>query len=120
MRKKFEDLTSGDLWQLRQEIVLNSLFVADYNNSFGFAADSVCTFFDGYVDYLGELAIESGYDNVPFLEMLDKYDSEDNLFTWYYCCDDYSWFKYDPEWTEEEEMAYADYYNGAIEKEGER
>ena len=50
--KRFDELTKQDLTKLRKEIVLNSLYVHDYQNSFGFADESVCSFFDGYVSYL--------------------------------------------------------------------
>ena len=36
MKKRFEDLTIDELWQLREEIVLYSLYIADYDNSFDF------------------------------------------------------------------------------------
>jgi hypothetical protein len=95
--KRFEDLTKQDLTKLRGEIVLNSLFYSDYRNSFGISENSVCTFFDGYVDYLTELAEEDNFvftdDN--FIEMLKKYDNEDNLLSWYYCHEDFSWVEYE-------------------------
>ena len=56
MRKTFEKLTSAELSKLRKEIILNSLYVSDYENSFGFDANDICCFFDGYVSYLEELA----------------------------------------------------------------
>jgi hypothetical protein len=105
-RYKIEDLDINTLWALREEIVLNSLFLKDYNNSFQFSPESVRSFFDGYVDFLLELAKEDGKTEIG------EYDTMDNLFTYYWNCDDYSWFKYEPEWTEEEEEEYASYYNG--------
>ena len=56
MRKAFEELTSAELLQLRKEIILNSILVYDYTNSFGFNSWDICSFFDGYVSYLEELA----------------------------------------------------------------
>jgi hypothetical protein len=95
--KRFEELTKQDLTKLRKEIVLNSLYISDYRNSFGFREDSVCAFFEGYVDYITELAEEDGFvftDN-NFFDMVNKYDTEDNLLSWYYCYEDFSWVKYD-------------------------
>lgn len=94
--KRFEDLTKQDLTKLRKEIVLNSLYYSDYSNSFGFREDSVCAFFEGYVDYITEIAEEDGFvftDN-NFFDMVNKYDTEDNLWSWYYCYEDFSWVKY--------------------------
>ena len=74
------------LWELRQEIVLNSLYVADYQNSFGYTAKSVCDFFDGYMDYLDELATEEYGSDCP-LEQIFSFDNAENLFDWYGCFD---------------------------------
>lgn len=96
--KRFDDFTKEDLMALRGEIVLNSLYTSDYNNSFGFKASCVCEFFDGYVSYLEELAEEDGYtdwDNV--FKMFDLYDNEENLYSWYCCFDDLSWMEFDEE-----------------------
>ena len=94
MAKNFEDLTSKELWQLRQEIVTNSIFIAHYTNSFGFDASDICTFFDGYYDYLWELANED-YDDCLITDGLiyDQYDNENNLYSWFNCYDDLSWIK---------------------------
>ena len=74
------------LWQLRKEIVLNSLFMSDYRNSFGFTTRSVCDFFDGYVEYLEELATEQ-YGNACSLDQIFEFDNAENLFDWYGCFD---------------------------------
>lgn len=114
MRKQFTDLNKDDLWALRGQIVLNSLFVNDYKNTFGFKPQSVCAFFDGYVEYLWELATEDGADveNMGIQELVAEYDNADALFDYYWECDDYSWVEYSPEWTEEEITEYEKYYNG--------
>lgn len=74
------------LWDLRNEIVLNSLFVADYENSFNIPAAVVCDFFMGYISFLEELERESGED-LDFDSFFDKYDTAENLFDWYCCFD---------------------------------
>ena len=87
-------LTRQELAQLRQEIVLNSLFTSDYENSFCIHPKQVCDFFDGYVEYLDELEqedIKEGLQKEPleFYDFCKKYDTLDNLENWYNCfCDD--------------------------------
>ena len=112
VRYKFTDLNQDELWKLRSEIVLNSLFVSDFRNSFGFDANSMCDFFDGYYDYLYDLYLDYIYEkgiDIPF--DVSMFDNSDNLFDWYWHFDDFSWVKYDPEFTEEEEEKYCDYWN---------
>ena len=87
MRKAFEELTSAELLQLRKEIILNSILIYDYTNSFGFNPWDICSFFDGYVSYLEELAEEDGYEGIDYLM---KYDTEENLYSWFLCYDDLS------------------------------
>lgn len=96
MKKNFENLTLAELVKLRKEIVLNSLYISDYDNSFGFNPNHICTFFDGYVSYLEELAEEDGYtewDNI--FKMFNLYDTEENLYAWFMCSDDLSWVKFE-------------------------
>lgn len=92
MRKAFEELTSAELLQLRKEIILNSILVYDYTNSFGFNPWDICSFFDGYVSYLNELAREDGYEDIDYLT---KYDTEENLYSWLLCYDDLSWVRFE-------------------------
>ena len=89
MKKKFEDLTINELWQLREEIVLYSIKYADYDNSFDFYPNDVCSFFEGYADYLDELQSE-GDSSIPALE----YDSKENLWSWFNCYEDLSWVRH--------------------------
>ena len=94
MRKAFEELTSAELLQLRTEIILNSILIYDYTNSFGFNPWDICSFFDGYVSYLEELAEEDGFEGVG-LCFLEKYDTEENLYSWFLCYDDLSWVRFE-------------------------
>lgn len=94
-RKRFEDLTIDELWQLRKEIVLNSIFTADYNNSFNFKASDMCHFFDGYISFITELAMEDGYNELDINELCNKYDNEDNLYSWFNCYEDFNWVRYE-------------------------
>ena len=84
MTKPFYALNKHELWALRQEIVLNSLYAADYRNSKGYDEHKVCDFFDGYVSFLEELAEESG-------TKWTVQDSPEHLFEWFLCFDDLSW-----------------------------
>lgn len=61
-------MTKDELWVLRQEIKLGSLFYADYRNSFGIDTHPVCDFFDGYLEYLDQemQATVPGYDDAHF------------------------------------------------------
>lgn len=82
---KIKELSKEQLWKLRQEVVLNSLFTNDFENSFGIDAKECQSFFDGYVEYLSELVEEDSEKfNVVVVQALD-YDSPDNLYNWF-CC----------------------------------
>lgn len=78
---QIKDLSKEQLWKLRQEIVLNSLFTKDYLNSFGINAKECQAFFDGYVDYLNELAEADG--GVTHVDTFTKYDNVTNLYDWW-------------------------------------
>lgn len=98
------------LWPLRKQIVLGSIYVSDYNNSFGIKPEQVCEFFTSFWDsYCEELAKEDGlyekakklYDSQPqikplkyqhvndaYLELSHQYyDNEGTLKKWYDCYD---------------------------------
>jgi hypothetical protein len=86
MTKPFSDLTKHDLWTLRQQIVLGSLYTADYRNDLGYDEHKVCDFFDGYVSFLQDLADEYGS---PWAAL----DSPEHLQEWFLCFDDFSWIE---------------------------
>ena len=101
--KRFENFTKEDLQSLRNEIVLNSLYVSDYNNSFGISANSVCDFFDSYMSFIEEMANEDGFEfgyqcKHTFADFFEKYDTIDNLLEWYGCYEDFSWVEYEDEY----------------------
>lgn len=78
--------TKESLWALRQEIVLNSLFIADYRNSLGIDPHIVCDFFDGFLEEI-ELQMEEeipGFNDARFFVCLPQYDTPDRLWD-YYC-----------------------------------
>lgn len=100
MFKRLEDFKREDLAKLRSEIVLNSIFYADYNNSFGINIHDVAAFFDGYYDFIWELAYEKaeeegeGTSHLTHDYVLENFDNTDTLEDWYYCHDDFSWVRY--------------------------
>ena len=87
--KDFEELDEDELWRIRRQIVLNSLYAPDYSVREGYNAIDLSCFFEGYVDYLYELMEENGANENEFC----KYDNKDNLFSWFCCYDDLSWVK---------------------------
>jgi len=73
------------LWRLRQQIPLNSLYVADYHNDMGFTPESVRDFFDSYMSYLSGLMDENGVPDEKLFEVLPIYDTPYNLKNWWGC-----------------------------------
>ena len=76
-------LSKKELKQLRNEIVLNSVFIKDYSNSLGIDENKVCTFFDGYAEYLNELALSGKNYKIDYYERITKYDTIKNLWNYY-------------------------------------
>lgn len=83
------------LWKLRKEIVLNSLYLHDYENSFNIDENIVCSFFDGYMEELNCI-MEEKYTteeirSLSFDEYYNKLfelDNQENLYNYYLCCED--------------------------------
>ena len=117
--KRLEDFTRDDLARLRREVVLNSLYYTDYQNSFGIDCHSVSMFFDCYLDDIADMAREDGYlwgyaepgstyyqeGYHTWREFLEKYDTLDNLENWWGCYESFDWVKYEGESEEEYAMA---------------
>ena len=80
---KLRNLSTEQLYALRKEIVLNSLFLKDYSNSFGIEEKEVCDFFMGYVEYLFEIAEEDLHSDYDFFEIAEHYDNDNNLFNYW-------------------------------------
>jgi hypothetical protein len=93
MKKKFEDLTPTELWNLRTEIVLDSFYFDDYTNSFGFNKYDMAAFFNGYSEHLYELMQEDNATDEQFKE----YDNETHLLDWFNCHESFSWVRYEDE-----------------------
>ena len=52
-------LSDNDIIKLRKEIVLDSIYYADYENSYNIDPHLVCDFFDGFISYIDEIITES-------------------------------------------------------------
>ena len=76
-------LSKKDLQVLRNEILLNSLFISNYENSFGLDPWEVNEFFDGYLDYLEDLMLENDCSDENYFDNLEKYDTLENLWNYY-------------------------------------
>lgn len=91
-------LSKEQLRQLRKEIVLNSVFTADYENSFDIDANDVAIFFEGYFEELCEIVREEIGDeeysdlifknNGNFYDEIFKRDTIDNLWNYYSSIED--------------------------------
>ena len=80
-------LTREELRDLRKEIVLNSLYTSDYENTHHILPRDAQNFFDGYIEYLYELTEENG-EKPDIQDLCIKYDNPDNLENWYNCFED--------------------------------
>ena len=76
------NLTKEQLWKLRQEIVLGSLYTSDYNNSFGIDPSAVCSFFDGFIE-------DTQMDDYgkPNNRKTEEYDNAEDLYDYYRSCE---------------------------------
>lgn len=75
-----------NLKKLRNEICLNSLFLADYENSLGIDYRICSSFFDGYMSFLEEKEYEKyGNNDLTLEELCREFDTTANLIEWYYC-----------------------------------
>lgn len=74
LRLEFNDfhlheLTREQVDALRREVVMGSVYVADYENSFGVSANEVATYAEGYLE--AEDEYESFYDYIQSVEWTD-------------------------------------------------
>lgn len=83
--KAFKDLSRDELWDIRTQICLNSIYVADYQNSYGYDAKCLSDFFDGYAEHL-EREFERVGKGVSI-------DNADNLWEYFCSIEDWSWVK---------------------------
>ena len=86
--QKLATMSAKKLWELRQEIVLNSVFLADYRNSQGLDEHIVCNFFDGYLEQI-DMDIEAiRNEEGEIIEDWQELDTKQELKRWqsFYAC----------------------------------
>lgn len=81
-------MTKEELWNLRNQIVLNSLYVSDYRNNFGIPEREVCNFFDSFLDNAYEEMMEDGaLEDIPDKDrrsyVITRYDNSEDLYEYY-------------------------------------
>ena len=82
---EIKDLTKEQIWELRQEMELNSIYLRDYSNSFGIEEKECFTFFNGYIEYLLELNNTDNGLNQDLSDIIELYDNVENLYNWFAC-----------------------------------
>ena len=76
------ELTKEQLWKLRQEIVLGSLYINDYKNSFGIDPQAVRNFFDSFIED-AQQDDEGNYNN----RKTEEFDNAEELYNYYMTCE---------------------------------
>ena len=76
------ELTKEQLWKLRQEIVLGSLYINDYKNSFGIDPQAVRDFFDSFIED-AQQDDEGNYNN----RKTEEFDNAEELYNYYMTCE---------------------------------
>lgn len=92
--KPFENLTKDELWEIRQGIILNSMFYHNYENEYGIKNESLYTFFESYFSYICELADEL-YESPTIEVVVNNFDNKENLYSWYWNYDNFDWIEYE-------------------------
>ena len=82
--KDFDFWNKEKLWKLREEICLGSLYINDYENSFGVPERVCCNFFDGFVEWCWIVESEEENGLTEWKDILDKYDNADELWDYFY------------------------------------
>lgn len=86
--QKLATMSAKKLWELRQEIVLNSVFLADYRNSQGLDEHAVCSFFDGYLEQIDIDIKAIRNEEGEVIEEWQELDTKQELKRWqsFYAC----------------------------------
>lgn len=78
--RHISDLSNEEMLQLRKQIVLNSLYFDDYENTLGVDVRETHDWFDGYMNDVYQRAIDDGVTDEEFgkdfFGMIDKYDTD--------------------------------------------
>ena len=83
MYKGLSRLNRNELQNLRNDVVLLSLYERDYKNRYDLDPKTVMIFFDGYGSYLDSIMKEEGVSDSEFYDKLHKFDTIDNLLAWH-------------------------------------
>jgi len=85
--KTIGDLGPRQLWKLRNDIIINSVYLHHYENRYGVDPQEVCDFFKGWLEYLEEEMREDypEYHSGIFWAIFPKYDTPKNLLNWWFC-----------------------------------
>lgn len=71
-----KDLGPRQLWKLRKDIHLGSIFLDDYKNRYGIDPKEVYDFFDGWIDDIyDQMKEEHPGEEIDFWGLIDKYDT---------------------------------------------
>lgn len=81
-------LSEKELVKLKSEIIPFSLYLSDYENSLGIHPQAVCDFFDSYGKELSYLMEEDGHTDKDFFDKLKEYNTDENLWNYYYMYED--------------------------------
>lgn len=76
------ELTKEQLWKLRKEIRLGSIYIDDYKNSFGIEPQSVCNFFDSFIED-AQQDDDGSFNN----RNIKEFDNADELYNYYLSCE---------------------------------
>ena len=79
-------MTKNELWELRKQVRLCSIYTSDFENTFGIEKHSCQDFFDGYaeeLEYIMQNTIENFKDS-KYFDYLKDFDNADNLYDYYY------------------------------------
>ncbi len=60
-RMKISDLAFDELVELRKQVCVGSMYIGDYTNCYGIPPSELCTFCDGYLEFIEE----EGYKDTP-------------------------------------------------------
>ena len=86
-QKHIWELSKRKILKLRKEIVLNSMYLSDYENSFGINREEAYHYFDGYMDFIWEIAKEKLPKHLSDVNRLTAvffdYDTKENLLAYH-------------------------------------
>lgn len=81
--RHISDLTNEEMLLLSKQIVLNSSYFDNYENTLGVDVREAKDWFDGYMIDVYERAVEDGVTDEEFeknfYDVIDKYDTDDFL-----------------------------------------